>query len=71
MEGFLDRAFLELYFGQFLPPELIAILPAFTLAQLHDIGILLASFGLVLLYLPITLTLVITEKTDNPSVRPR
>jgi len=67
VEGFLDRAFLELYFGQFLPPELIAILPAFTLAQLHDIGILLASFGLVLLYLPITLTLVITEKTDNPS----
>ncbi|MFX1577315.1 MAG: hypothetical protein ACFFCF_09070 [Promethearchaeota archaeon] len=67
VKGFLDRAFMELYFGQFLPPELIALLPAFTLAQLHDIGILLASIGLVFLYLPITLTLVIIEKSDESS----
>jgi hypothetical protein len=71
VEGFLNRAFLELYFGQFLPPELIAILPAFTLAQLHDIGIVLASIGLVLLYLPLTLTLVITEKTETSTNRVR
>ena len=45
------------------------MLPAFTLAQLHDIGIVMASIGLVLLYLPITLTLVITEKDDAPSHR--
>jgi hypothetical protein len=69
VEGFLDRAFLELYFGQYLPPELIALFPAFNLAQLHDIGIVLASIGLVLIYLPITLTLVITEEDDKPSHR--
>jgi hypothetical protein len=69
VEGFLDRAFLELYFGQYLPPELIALLPAFNLAQLHDIGIVLASIGLVLLYLPITLTIVITEKDEAPNHR--
>ena len=65
----MDRAFLELYFGQYLPPELLAMLPAFTLTQLHDIGIVMASVGLILLYLPITLTLVITEKDDRPSHR--
>jgi hypothetical protein len=69
VEGFLNRAFLELYFGQYLPPELIAFFPAFNLAQLHDIGILLASVGLVFLYLPITLTIVITEKDDAPPLR--
>ena len=60
---------MELYFGQFLPPEFIEFFPAFSLAQLHDIGILLTSIGLVLLYLPITLTIVLTERTDVPSQR--
>ncbi|MFX1566689.1 MAG: hypothetical protein ACFFCH_11935 [Promethearchaeota archaeon] len=69
VEAFLDRAFMELYFGQYLPPELIVILPAFTLTQLHDIGILLASIGLVLFFLPISLTLIMTEKSDAPSHR--
>lgn len=69
VKGFLDRAFMELYFGQYWPPEFVALFPAFTLTQFHDIGILLASVGLVFLYLPITLTLFITEKSDEPSKR--
>ncbi len=69
VEGFLGRAFMELYFGQYLPPEIIAILPAFNLAQLHDIGIVLASVGFVFLYLPISLTLVFIEKSDATSNR--
>jgi hypothetical protein len=67
VQGFLQWAFMELYFGQYLPPELIEILPTFSLAQLHDIGILLSSVGLVILYLPVTLTLVIGQKTEPPS----
>jgi hypothetical protein len=69
VEGFLDGAFMELYFGQFWPPEFSILFPAFNLTQLHDIGIVLASIGLVVLYLPITLTLVITEKSDVPTQR--
>ena len=65
VEGFLQWAFMELYFGQYLPPELLALLPSFSLAQLHDIGIFLSSLGLVFLYLPITLSLVITEQTKT------
>lgn len=63
VEGFLEWAFMELYFGQYLPPELLELLPSFSLAQLHDIGIFLSSLGLVFLYLPLTLSLVITEQT--------
>ncbi|MFX1319315.1 MAG: hypothetical protein ACFE9O_09255 [Promethearchaeota archaeon] len=69
VRGFLDQAFMVLYFGQFLPPELGIFFPAFNLAQLHDIGIILASVGLVVMYLPITLTLVISEKTVVTSQR--
>ena len=69
VEGFLDQAFMLLYFGQFLPPEIGILFPAFNLAQLHDIGIVLASVGLVIMYLPITLTLVISEKSKARSPR--
>ena len=63
VELFLNTAFLLLVFGVYWPwsPELF---PSFTLTQFHDIGISLASIGLVLLYLPITLTLVIVEKSE-------
>ncbi|MFX1300864.1 MAG: hypothetical protein ACFFAL_08680 [Promethearchaeota archaeon] len=64
VEFFLNTAFLELVFGVYWPwsPELF---PAFTLTQFHDIGIVLASVGLVLLYLPTTLTLVIAERSET------
>jgi len=64
VELFLNTAFLLLVFGVYWPwsPELF---PSFTLTQFHDIGISLASIGLVLLHLPITLTLVIVEKSET------
>lgn len=70
VELFLNTAFLLLVFGVLWPwpPELF---PAFTLTQFHDIGILMASVGLVLLYLPITLTLVIVERSETRSTRIR
>lgn len=70
VELFLNTAFLLLVFGVNWPwpPELF---PAFTLTQFHDIGILLASVGLVLLYLPITLTLVIVERSETRPTRIR
>ena len=70
VEFFLNTAFLELVFGVYWPwsPELF---PAFTLTQFHDIGIVLASVGLVLLYLPITLTLVIIERSETRSTHIR
>jgi hypothetical protein len=68
VELFLNTAFLLLVFGVYWPwpPELF---PSFTLTQFHDIGILMASVGLVLLYLPITLTLVIVEKSETHPTR--
>jgi hypothetical protein len=70
VELFLNTAFLMLVFhvNWPWPPELF---PAFTLTQFHDIGILLASVGLVLLYLPITLTLVIVERAETRPTRIR
>ncbi|MHA2427538.1 MAG: hypothetical protein ACXADB_05910 [Candidatus Hermodarchaeia archaeon] len=70
VEMFLNTAFLLLVFGVNWPwpPELF---PSFTLTQFHDIGISLASIGLVLLYLPITLTLVIVEKSETRPYRIR
>ncbi len=70
VELFLNTAFVLLAFGVNWPwpPELF---PAFTLTQFHDIGILLASVGLVLLYLPITLTLVIIERSETRPTRIR
>lgn len=64
VEAFLNLAFITLLLGPIWPvPELF---PAFTLTQLHDIGIVMASIGLVALFLPITLTLIIVKKTDTP-----
>ncbi len=70
VEFFLDTAFFSLAFGVYWPwtPELF---PAFTLTQFHDIGILIASVGLVLLYLPMTLTLVIVERSETRPTRIR
>ncbi|MFW9984326.1 MAG: hypothetical protein ACFFCB_06300 [Candidatus Odinarchaeota archaeon] len=70
VEFFLETAFFLLVFGVYWPwpPELF---PAFTLTQFHDIGILLASVGLVLLYLPTTLTLVIVERPETRPTRIR
>ncbi|MFW9831359.1 MAG: hypothetical protein ACFFD8_06250 [Candidatus Thorarchaeota archaeon] len=67
IEIFIEQAFMILLLGPIWPvPELF---PAFTLTQLHDIGIALASIGLVFMYLPITLTLVISEALDGTSQR--
>ncbi|MDO8124978.1 MAG: hypothetical protein Q6364_11435 [Candidatus Hermodarchaeota archaeon] len=70
VELFLNTAFVLLVFGVNgpWPPELF---PTFTLTQFHDIGIVLASVGLVLLYLPITLTLVIVEQSETRPTRIR
>lgn len=53
------------------PAWLPELFPAFTLTQWHDIGIALASIGLVFMYLPITLTLVIVEQKETRTVRIR
>ena len=70
VELFLNTAFLLLVFSEYWPWPL-ELFPAFTLAQFHDIGILLASVGLVLLFLPITLTLVIVERSEAQPTRIR
>ncbi len=66
VEVFLNIAFFWLLLGT--EWELPAFLfPAFSIVQLHDIGIALASIGLVIQFLPITLTLVILQQTDPPA----